>query len=168
MTSSPSPTVFNARQLSEALAVNTRVIARQVAGLTHSDSLLQPPVRGNCLNWVLGHIVVHRDYMLVDLGLARVLDDAAIARYDRGSAPILGDDDGVLKLDGLVAAISEAQARLAMALEQATEGELNLPAPGSEPSTVAKHVCFLYWHESYHVGQTEFLRQLAGTNDQVI
>jgi hypothetical protein len=29
-------------------------------------------------------------------------------------------------------------------------------------------VFFLYFHETYHVGQTELLRQLAGKNDQVI
>jgi hypothetical protein len=29
-------------------------------------------------------------------------------------------------------------------------------------------VFFQYFHETYHVGQTELLRQLAGKNDQVI
>jgi uncharacterized damage-inducible protein DinB len=168
MTSLQPPPVQNARQLTDALERNTQIIARQVAGLSHSDSLIQPPVRGNCLNWVLGHIAVHRDFMLEALCLDRVLDDAAKARYDRGSAPILGEDEGVLTLDTLLEAINEAQRRLAQALGRATEGDLNLPAPGSEPSTVAEHVSFLHWHETYHLGQTEFLRQLAGTDDQVI
>ena len=44
------------------------VVKQQVDDLTHEDSLLQPPFRGNCLNWVLGHIVVHRDKALVTLG----------------------------------------------------------------------------------------------------
>jgi hypothetical protein len=29
-------------------------------------------------------------------------------------------------------------------------------------------LAFLNWHEAYHVGQLELLRQLAGKNDQVI
>jgi uncharacterized damage-inducible protein DinB len=168
MSSIQSPPVLSAQQLTEGLARNTRVIASQVAGLSHNDSLIQPPVRGNCLNWILGHIAVHRDFMLEALGLDRVLDDAALSRYDRGSAPILREDDGVFTLDALLEAINEAQSRLALALEQATTSDLNQLAPGSEPSTAAEHVCFLYWHESYHVGQTELLRQLAGTDDQVI
>jgi uncharacterized damage-inducible protein DinB len=168
MSSIQSPPVLSAQQLTEGLARNTRVIASQVAGLSHSDSLIQPSVRGNCLNWVLGHIAVHRDFMLEALCLDKVLDDAAQARYDRGSEPILGEDDGVLTLDALMEAIKEAQRRLALALGLATAVELNQIAPGSEPSTAAEHVTFLYWHESYHVGQTELLRQLAGTDDQVI
>jgi len=168
MTRLQSPAVLGAQQLTEGLARNTRVIASQVAGLTHSDSLLQPPVRGNCLNWVLGHIAVHRDFMLEALCLDKVLGDAALSRYDRGSAPILEEDEGVLTLESLVEAINEAQTRLSVALEQATTSDLNQPAPGSEPSTAAELVCFLYWHETYHLGQTELLRQLAGTDDQVI
>jgi hypothetical protein len=26
----------------------------------------------------------------------------------------------------------------------------------------------LYWHEAYHTGQTEYLRQLAGKDDCVV
>jgi uncharacterized damage-inducible protein DinB len=35
-------------------------------------------------------------------------------------------------------------------------------------TTVGQRVFFLYFHESYHVGQTELLRQLAGKNDKII
>lgn len=160
--------VFTAPQLAEAFARNSGVVRRQVAGLTHDDSLRQPPMRGNCLNWVLGHIAVHRDYVLEALGQEKVLGAGPIPRYDRGSAPILADGDDVLPLDTLLAAIALSELHITEALAQATAAELAVVAPKSESATVAGQVTFLYWHETYHVGQTEYLRQLAGTNDHVI
>lgn len=160
--------VFTAPQLAEAQARNSGVIARQVAGLTHHDSLLQPPMRGNCLNWVLGHIAVHRDYILEALGQEKILGAGPVARYDRGSDPILADGDDVLPLDTLVAAITLSELHITQALAQADADDLAMMAPNSEPATVAEQVTFLYWHETYHVGQTEYLRQLAGTNDHII
>ena len=33
---------------------------------------------------------------------------------------------------------------------------------------VGQHVAGLHWHETYHTGQLELLRQLAGKNDAII
>jgi uncharacterized damage-inducible protein DinB len=168
MTGVQSPSVFTAEQLANALAGNVRVIGRQVAGLTHADSLLQPEVRGNCLNWVLGHIAVHRDFMLDAFGQEKVLGDAALVRYDRESEPVLKDGPGVLHLEALLEALETAQERIETLLKNATSDGLSRPYSQDDPTPVAQHICFLYWHETYHVGQMEFLRQLAGTNDKVI
>jgi len=37
-----------------------------------------------------------------------------------------------------------------------------------EKVTLGMRIEFLSWHEAYHTGQTEYLRQLAGTDDKVI
>lgn len=163
-----SPSILSAQGLADLFATNTRVIGRQVAGLTHADSLLQPSVRGNCLNWVLGHIVVHRDYVLEAMGEEKVLGEDAVGRYDRESEPITGDGPGVLPLETLLDALNTTQERIADALSRATDESLAQPTPKSEPATVARQVSFLLWHETYHAGQTEPLRQLAGTDDKVI
>ena len=168
MTVTQSAPILTAQGLADAFATNTRIIGRQVDGLTHADSLLQPPVRGNCLNWVLGHIAVHRDYILEAMGEEKVLGEDPVARYDFGSEPVLGEGPGVLPFETIMAAINESQERIAAALAKATPESLAQEAPKSEPATVARQVFFLYWHESYHVGQTEHLRQLAGTDDKVI
>ncbi len=34
--------------------------------------------------------------------------------------------------------------------------------------TTAEMLHFLCWHETYHIGQTELLRQVIGKNDKVI
>ncbi len=163
-----SAPVLTTRQLAGAFARNAGLIAQQVQDLTHADSLIQPPVRGNCLNWVLGHIAVHRDYVLEALGEEKVLGEAPIARYDRGSAPILGEGEGVLPLATLLAAIDQSQVNIAAALTRLSPAELEKEAPKSEPRTVAEMASFLYWHETYHTGQTELLRQLAGTDDRIM
>ena len=51
---------------------NLWIIKRQTDGLSNADSLMQPTFRANCLNWVLGHIVVGRNRALVLLGLEPV------------------------------------------------------------------------------------------------
>jgi len=45
------------QKLAEMIGLNVNVITLQTKELTHADSLLQLPCRGNCLNWVLGHSV---------------------------------------------------------------------------------------------------------------
>ena len=48
--------MITTEDLITALGRNLDVIKAQTKGLSHADSLLQLPFRGNCLNWVLGHI----------------------------------------------------------------------------------------------------------------
>ena len=164
----PAPSVLDAIQLADEYAGNARIIARQAAGLSHADSLIQPPVRGNCLNWVLGHIAVHRDYLLEAMSQPKILGDAPVPRYDMGSAPILADGPDVLPLAVILDAIQRQQERIAATLAAIAPEHLVREAPKSEPRTVAGMAAFLYWHETYHVGQTELLRQLAGTDDAII
>ncbi|MGI9253408.1 MAG: DinB family protein [Thermomicrobiales bacterium] len=163
-----APYVLDASQLADEYAGNARILFRQADGLTHADSLLQPPFRGNCLNWVLGHIAVHRDYVLEAMGQEKILGEGPVPRYDFGSAPILEDGPDVLPLETILAAIARQQERIAETLATITPEHLASEAPKSEPRTVAQMAAFLYWHETYHVGQTELLRQLAGMDDAII
>ena len=39
---------------------------------------------------------------------------------------------------------------------------------GDRTMTLGQRLFGFYFHETYHTGQTEALRQLAGTDDQVI
>src|SRR5262249_27711324 len=94
--------IVSLQQLSDAFARNVTIIRRQTAGLTHADSLLQPVMRGNCLNWVLGHIVSTRGLVLRVLGAEPVLSAAHAERYARGSAPVLGEEAGILTLPALL------------------------------------------------------------------
>ncbi|HEX2621431.1 MAG TPA: hypothetical protein VHL11_14835, partial [Phototrophicaceae bacterium] len=68
------------------------VLKRQVDGLTHEDSLLQLPFRGNCLNWILGHLITSRNDILELLGEPRFWDEATSAFYDRGSPGVIPEN----------------------------------------------------------------------------
>jgi hypothetical protein len=158
----------NPQQIASTFATNLRIIKRQTDGLTHADSLMQPPFRGNCLNWVLGHIIVGRNRALVLLGQEPVWGEEERILYETGSDAITSGDKAV-DLQQLLSILDQAQARLASGLEQATAERLAAKVTflGQE-RTVAEAVAGLAWHETYHTGQTELLRQLTGKADKVI
>jgi hypothetical protein len=150
--------------LADLFTTNYRVIRRQADGLTHEDSLLQPPFRGNCLNWIVGHIVATRNQVLSLLGEPPVWSETEAAPYVRGSAPIT---DGIIAhpLEKILSDLDCSQERLTAALRRATPQDMDT-LQGDE--TVGQQLAFLHFHEAYHTGQTEQLRQLAGKNDRVI
>jgi len=152
-----------------AFGRNVHTIELQCKGLTHADALLQPPFRGNCMNWVLGHIADNRNRILVLLGQPPLMTEAESARYGHGSQPVLGEGEGVLSLSRLLDVIQRAQSGIETGLRNATAEQLTKPM-SSHMGTISTEqlVFFLYYHDTYHTGQTELLRQLAGTNDHVI
>jgi uncharacterized damage-inducible protein DinB len=155
-------------ELAQAFGRNLNIIQRQTDGLTHADSLLQPPFRGNCLNWVLGHVANHRDTILHMLGQEPCLGEAA-ARYSWESEPVTGDGEGVLPLPQLLEVLAQGQAALERALALVTPEDLAQEVSfAGRVWPLRQQLFFLYWHETYHTGQTELLRQLAGKNDKVI
>jgi uncharacterized damage-inducible protein DinB len=155
-------------ELAGAFARNLLIVKRQAAGLTQEDSLRQLPFRGNCLNWVLGHIAVNRDAVLAALGDPPVMGTDG-ARYKRESDALLEGDAYALPLEELFRRLDQAQERITAALASTDETALSREeAAGDRKRTLAQRIFFLYFHETYHVGQTELLRQLAGKDDKVI
>jgi hypothetical protein len=151
------------------LGRNLDIIKAQTKGLSHADSLLQLPFRGNCLNWVLGHIAGTRNTMVQSLGEEPILSRAQLARYGYGSEPVCGEEEGILELAELLAMLESAQKGIAARLAGMTQDDLATEVKSFlGTTTLAQLLFFLYWHESYHVGQTETLRQLAGKDDAVI
>jgi hypothetical protein len=160
--------MIEASELVDAFARNVRVVKMQTEGLTHEDSLRQLPFRGNCLNWVLGHLVASGDDVLEALGEPPVFGTHG-TRYERGSEPVTEKDGNILRLEELLEWLERAQERIAVALNQLDEAAFSRKlASGGRDTTVGQRVFFLYFHETYHVGQTELFRQLAGKDDRVI
>lgn len=139
------------------------VIERMTAGLTHADSLLQPN-GGNCLNWVLGHLITERDTILGYLGQPALLTEAESEIYRRESAQ-LQDETLALPLELLLRDLASSQASITSALATITPEALEAPVG---KSTVGERIAFKLWHETYHVGQLELLRHLAGMHDSII
>ena len=152
-----------------ALGRNLGIIKSQTQGLTHADSVRQLPFRGNCMNWVMGHIAGNRSNMLQRLGEEPILSEAQLKRYGYGSEPVCDDAGDILTLEQLLAVLEQSQKVLAACLLKATAAELARTVQSHlGTTTLGQLVFFLYWHESYHTGQTEALRQLAGKDDKVI
>jgi uncharacterized damage-inducible protein DinB len=161
--------MIDATTLAAYFGQNIDICKQQLAGLSHEACLLQPQPRGNCMNWVLGHIVDTRNTVLKLLGQEGYDAEAIRARYGHGSEPVLCDAEGVVPMGELVAMLEKGQERITAALKAATEEELAVEAETFRgPRTVADQIFFFYYHDTYHTGQTEILRQLAGTNDCVI
>jgi len=161
--------MLNKEQLIDGFALNLSLIQRQCDGLQHEDSLLQPPFRGNCLNWVLGHILVGRDRVLRLLGEEPTLSPEEKDRYETNSEPITLDSEENLGLTDLLARLQTAQERISTGLQRATPDDLAKAIDIETPTvTIGKKIFGLYFHDTYHTGQTELLRQLAGTNDKIV
>ena len=142
----------------------------QTEGLSHQDSLIQLPFRANCLNWVVGHLVTNRCNIIRLLGEKDPLPGVNLDHYERESDPVLGDGKGVLTLEELLIHLESTQNRLSEMLQAETEETLQRLSPYRDrpEQTLAYWLFFLYFHDSYHVGQTELLRQAAGTDDKII
>ncbi|MEZ4670499.1 MAG: DinB family protein [Anaerolineae bacterium] len=160
--------MIESQELIYMLERNLTTIRKQVEGLTHEDSLLQLPFRGNCLNWTVGHIVMHRDYMLKLLGGQPVLDEVETELYATGSDPIT-DASQAINFETLMEHLQTTHIRVLEILQTRTGDELAIIVADDERQRSLGQMLFaLGWHETYHVGQTEILRQLAGTDDRVI
>jgi hypothetical protein len=158
------------QDLAEFYARNVQIIKMQSEGLTHEDSLIQLPFRANCFNWVVGHLLANRYNILELLGVENPRGDLDTGHYERESDPITGEEEGVLPLEELIHLLEEAQTRLEDTLAGESEDSLQRIAPYRDrpEKPVAFWLLFLYFHDSYHVGQTEILRQAAGMDDKII
>jgi len=145
--------------LSNLFETNLHVIRVNTEGITDAEALLQPHPAGNCMSWVMGHIVSSREGALKLLGEEPVLPPESAARYKRGSDPVAGPGDGL--------PMSELLARLALSQEKLLRAIENAPAAKWEEErgdfgTVRGAFYFLHFHEAYHAGQLALLRRLAG------
>jgi hypothetical protein len=161
--------MISPEQLANGYALNTRIIQLQTDELTHADSLIQAPYNINSFNWVLGHIVVNRDRVLALLGENPYLTETETARYRRESQPIREDGEGVIPLERLLEIINKGQTDISKALGKlephALEAQVQLD--GDEKS-LGDRLFGLYFHDTYHTGQTDLLRQVSGKNDKII
>lgn len=146
------------------------VVRMNTDGLTHEDSLIQPEPGGNCLNWVVGHLVNSYESLLPRLGRKPVLGEGTLARYARGSAA-LTDPAEATDLDDLLAAWDDVSNRVESGLADLTSEDLDAPAPGTPGSegegTLRSYLTFTLFHQAYHAGQTGLLRRLAGKDGAI-
>lgn len=149
--------------------IENQLIKNQTAGLTHAESLIQPQPSGNCMNWVLGHILESQITLLVLVGESSPVDPAILDFYKRESDPITGEVPGVLRLERLLSEIDAVHSALVARLEEMKDADFAREIQqGERKFTVGWRFLFLHFHYTYHVGQLEFLRQLAGHTEKLV
>jgi uncharacterized damage-inducible protein DinB len=140
------------------------VVGANVAGLTHEDSLVQPRPGGNCLNWVLGHLLSVYDGMLPLVSQEPVMGEATLKRYARGAPPIR-DRAEALDFEQMLSAWNQAVERVDAGLAGLSPDVLDRPvkSPTGNPNeTVRSLITTVMFHQAYHAGQTAVLRRIAG------
>ncbi len=156
---------LSADQLTAEFDRNVRVIHWHIDDVNHAESLVQPPFQHNCLNWVLGHIMQNRDKLLKLLGAQPVLNETEADRYQRGSEAVNADAHAAVDFARLRQLLDEQQQCLAAAFA-------NSPADAMSrkigDDTLGETMRVFYFHDSYHTGQIDILRQVAGKNDTII
>ena len=154
--------MFTADHLITMYARNLFFIKQLTEGFSHADSLVQPPVPGNCANWVVGHMAAYRERIMTILDQPSVLDEQFVTRYARDSQPVLGDEPRISQFADLLHAIEVAQESLAVGLRNLTpEQAARVLSFGQLKMSVAEWMLFLLRHEAYHTGQLELLQEVV-------
>ncbi len=141
------------------------VLQKNLEDITHEESLKQPVPGGNCLNWVVGHILFSRHELLEVFGAVTADAKANLARYERGSDAIAGSSDAI-EFSTLVEILGTTFPIYKNVLENVTLERLAEKAPFSpakDPEeTIETLLTKFAFHEDYHTGQTGILRRLTG------
>ena len=145
------------------------IMCQQTADLSHVDSLLQPQPGGNCLNWVMGHLAVNLTEVLGVLGGELPEDLPDLTRYRIGTEPIKGEEEGVLLFQDLIDTYTQLNNAVVKRLENMFEADFDEEIDFWQGTKRRGYVTFFYFfHNTYHLGQLEQLRNLAGKTEKVI
>lgn len=150
-----------ASSLLESFGQNSRLIRRHAEGLTDIGALRQPDFEAISFNWVLGHIVNHRNIALQSLGAESLWSPSLDAAYAHDPAAVTSVEGG-LSLAQLLTDLAATEARLTEVLTDITDAFLDEVVDfhtGSKSHFA--HVNLYQWHETYHTGQLGLLRSLA-------
>lgn len=156
--------------LAKMYEISYGAINRNLEDVSNDESLVRPAPAGNCLNWVLGHIVVYRGTVLKLIGHQPVLEADQAKPYLRGSHP--DGTERYLDLATLRGLFSDAHQELIPALSEMTNEELarNVAEEFNRPplaGSIGNALARLNFHESYHAGQIGLLRRIAGKDGAI-
>lgn len=167
MTATAHDTAPEIAQLRHLAGIVRQVVALNAAGVSHEESLTQPRPGGNCMNWVLGHLVALYEKSLEIFDPKATTPDQGLARYVRGSDPITEPGDA-LDFAELLRLWDDLAKRHEEGLAALTRADLAKPAPfgpdgpPSEGDTVGGLLATIQFHQAYHAGQLGVLRRIAG------
>jgi uncharacterized damage-inducible protein DinB len=164
MTRTAENTVSEVEVFRNQARTTHQIVRLCVDGVTHDDSLIRPQPGGNCLNWVVGHLLWAYQGALPMLGQEPVMKEGSLKQYARHSPPL--QDPDAVPFDKLMTAWDESSRRFDAGLTRLTSEVLDRLAPGSptnDPNeTVRSLLAVTMFHQAYHAGQTAILRRITG------
>ena len=148
---------------------NRSLIEMQIEGLTDAQSLIQPANGGNCLRWVLGHLAENLIEILRLLDTEPAQEAEALKRFARTSEPIKGDEPGLLRLREIMQLYVKLETQIYEKLSMMDESDFDKEiGTGERKARLGWKLFFYAFHHHYHIGQLEYLRNLAGLTESLI
>jgi uncharacterized damage-inducible protein DinB len=147
------------RLLSKLFEMNYEAMFRNLEGITHEESLVQPRPAGNTINWILGHILATRNRLHQLLRLEEAWSAALAHRYTgldgAGWTPAAAVD-----LRSIASELARSQQQLMAAFDDMSQQ--TLAARANDGRTLAEVLGFFHFHEAYHTGQIAVVRRIVG------
>ena len=134
---------------------NHAKIIEATANITHGQSIQTPSFGGNCIHWVVGHLVVARCNFLILLNCPSIWDWPTCRLFIPGSSPSVESADHI-RFSRIVADLDRTQDQLQAALNRTDSSELEVT---KEDKSIGEHLAEYAVHEAYHAGQLDLLRQ---------
>lgn len=150
-------------KLIKSFETNSWLAKKLAEGLSNEDSLALPNFKTNNFNWVLGHILVSRNRVLEHLDKPKLLSTENEALYDTGSE--LVTEKNAVPLEQLLKLLDITQAEISLALRQVDDNLLEALYDEERGQTRFDRIEGLHWHETYHLGQLEILRQVSSERE---
>ncbi len=144
--------------LSDLVKYNTGYLAKHLNNIDKSRLFIRPDGYHNPIIWILGHIVVSRGSLLEVLGV-----EPGMEKFDRyfasGTYP-LNDPSEYPHFDQLMSQLSKLGNSLVQQIGQGGDSLLQRQVWG-DYENIGKYITNAYIHETYHVGQINYLLSLT-------
>jgi hypothetical protein len=151
------------------LEANRGLIEMQIEGITDDQSLLQPVNGGNCLRWVLGHLADNLAQIVFLLGEEPIPEAKILKRFARTSAPIKNAEPGLPDMQKIMQVYGLLEHQIIAKISTLDESEFDRELiSGEQKVSLGWKLYFFAFHHHYHIGQLEYLRNLAGMTEPLI
>ena len=141
---------------------NESLLATTTDGFSPEDWARAPEGGGNNAIWILGHLVASRRFLARRLGLS-IPEETWEDGFSMGAKP--ADTSTYPSPETLVADLRSLGERIEQRCGELGPDQAEEPFGSAFPdgsNTVAGGAHFLYFHETYHLGQIGLLRRIHG------
>jgi hypothetical protein len=149
------------QQLINQYRFNQMTLNRLLADVTEADSM-KSPTGGNCINFMLGHLIASRGTVLKITGANPGWLPAITGPYARGENSFPTGARPFAELNGLVKTSFEELISALAAFEPHLSETCTDKMPHLDSGTWTDRIGSFICHEGYHVGQIGLSRRALG------